>query len=171
MPAKSKIESDKILVKDIFSRMWFRVPEYQSPTWGQDEVSELLSDLTYAMTEKPESEYFLGSLVFQSKAADPKQGQQFQENDLLDGQQRMTTLCCSLQSSETSRRTSRQRRNVRSTFFRKPVSTAIYQNELGSSLPFARKFSNSLRIMLKTDKGTPTRNLSRHCSTRVRICR
>jgi hypothetical protein len=94
MPAKSKIESDKILVKDIFSRMWFRVPEYQRPyVWGQDEVSELLSDLTYAMTEKPESEYFLGSLVFQSKAADPKQGQQFQENDLLDGQQRMTTLC------------------------------------------------------------------------------
>jgi hypothetical protein len=94
MQTKSKIESDKILVKDIFSRMWFRVPEYQRPyVWGLDEVTELLGDLTYAMTEKAESEYFLGSLVFQSKARDPQRGQEFQENDLLDGQQRMTTLC------------------------------------------------------------------------------
>ncbi len=93
MSTRGEIKSEKILVKDVFSRMWFRIPEYQRPyVWGTDEVSELLDDLTFAMNEKPDFDYFLGSFVFQSKAAAPEKGQEFDENDLLDGQQRMTTL-------------------------------------------------------------------------------
>jgi len=93
MSTKGEIKSEKIWVKDIYSRMWFRIPEYQRPyVWGSDEVSELLGDLKYAMTEKPDFDYFLGSFVFQSKTATPEIGQEFNENDLLDGQQRMTTL-------------------------------------------------------------------------------
>jgi len=93
MPSRGEIKSEKILVKDIFSRMWFRVPEYQRPyVWGREEISDLLDDLTFAMTEKPDFEYFLGSFVFQSKPAAPDSGQEFDENDLLDGQQRMATL-------------------------------------------------------------------------------
>jgi uncharacterized protein with ParB-like and HNH nuclease domain len=93
MTTKHEIKSEKILVKDIFSTMWFRIPEYQRPyIWSKDEVSELLDDLTFAMVDKPEQEYFLGSFVFQSKKADAVNGQRFDENDLLDGQQRMTTL-------------------------------------------------------------------------------
>ncbi len=84
MPSRGEIKSEKILVKDIFSRMWFRVPEYQRPyVWGREEISDLLDDLTFAMTEKPDFEYFLGSLVFQSKPAAPDSGQEFDENDLL----------------------------------------------------------------------------------------
>ncbi len=93
MASKGEIKSEKILVKDIFSRMWFRVPEYQRPyLWGFEQVNDLLDDLTFAMLEKPEFEYFLGSFVFQSKTAAPTKGQAFDENDLLDGQQRMATL-------------------------------------------------------------------------------
>jgi hypothetical protein len=93
MPNEHEIKSKKILVKDIFSTMWFRIPEYQRPyIWGRDEISELLGDLTFALTEKPDQEYFLGSFVFQSKRADHSPDQEFDENDLLDGQQRITTL-------------------------------------------------------------------------------
>ncbi len=93
MLSRGEIKSEKILVKDIFSRMWFRIPEYQRPyVWGRDAISDLLDDLTFAMMENPEYEYFLGSFVFQSKPAAPDSGQEFDENDLLDGQQRMTTL-------------------------------------------------------------------------------
>ncbi|MDY0059889.1 MAG: DUF262 domain-containing HNH endonuclease family protein [Myxococcota bacterium] len=93
MKSKGEIKSEKILVKDIFSRMWFRIPEYQRPyVWGREEITELLEDLTFAASEKPDSEYFLGSFVFQAKAADTARGQEFDENDILDGQQRMTTL-------------------------------------------------------------------------------
>jgi uncharacterized protein with ParB-like and HNH nuclease domain len=93
MPVKNEIKSEKILVKDIFSTMWFRIPEYQRPyIWGKDEINDLLDDLTFAQSEKQDQEYFLGSFVFQAKRAGTAPGQQYDENDLLDGQQRMTTL-------------------------------------------------------------------------------
>jgi uncharacterized protein with ParB-like and HNH nuclease domain len=93
MRNEHEIKSEKILVKTIFSTMWFRIPEYQRPyIWSKDEVNELLDDLTFAQHEKCDQEYFLGSFVFQAKKADPAHGHNFDENDLLDGQQRMTTL-------------------------------------------------------------------------------
>jgi uncharacterized protein with ParB-like and HNH nuclease domain len=92
MPSNKEIKSDKILLKDVF-KMWFRIPEYQRPyVWGYDEIHDLLDDLTFAKNEKPNAEYFLGSFVFQSKEASSKDGLEFEENDLLDGQQRMTTM-------------------------------------------------------------------------------
>ena len=92
MPTKGEIESKKILIKDIF-KMWFRIPEYQRPyVWGYEEINDLLDDISFAQREKPDSEYFLGSFVFQAKPSDPSAGKKFPENDLLDGQQRMTTL-------------------------------------------------------------------------------
>jgi uncharacterized protein with ParB-like and HNH nuclease domain len=93
MPNENEIKSEKILVKDVFSTMWFRIPEYQRPyIWSRDQVNELMDDLIFASKDKPDSEYFLGSFVFQFKKANIKLGQEFDENDLLDGQQRMTTL-------------------------------------------------------------------------------
>ncbi|NLB10953.1 DUF262 domain-containing protein [bacterium] len=90
---KHKIKSEKILVKDIFSNLWFRVPEYQRPyVWGNDQIDDLLDDLTFALEEKPKQDYFLGSFVYQIKRADRNNRQDFDENDLLDGQQRITTL-------------------------------------------------------------------------------
>lgn len=93
MPNEHEIKSEKILVKEIFSKLWFRIPEYQRPyIWGRDEIDDLLDDLNFAHANKPDQEYFLGSFVYQSKKAGSMPGQEFDENDLLDGQQRMTTL-------------------------------------------------------------------------------
>lgn len=93
MPNEHEIKSEKILVKEIFANLWFRIPEYQRPyIWGRDEIDDLLDDLSFAHDEKPDQEYFLGSFVYQSKKAGSSPGQEFDENDLLDGQQRMTTL-------------------------------------------------------------------------------
>ncbi len=92
MLPQGKIKSEKIFVKDVF-KMWFCIPSYQRPyVWGDDEIHYLLDDLTFALNEKPNAEYFLGSFVIQFKPANPEQGQPFLENDLLDGQQRMATL-------------------------------------------------------------------------------
>ena len=93
MAKEHEIKSEKILVKDIFSKLWFRIPEYQRPyIWSADQIDDLLDDLIYAHDEKPDQEYFLGSFVYQTKKAGSVAGQEFDENDLLDGQQRMTTL-------------------------------------------------------------------------------
>lgn len=88
----SEIRSEKILLHKVFE-MWFRIPEYQRPyVWEDDEIHDLLDDLTYAAFNKPDNEYFLGSFVFQYKPADKTVGRTFAEYDLLDGQQRFTTL-------------------------------------------------------------------------------
>jgi uncharacterized protein with ParB-like and HNH nuclease domain len=89
--SNNHIESDKIFVKSAFD-WWYRVPEYQRPyVWGTDQVSDLLEDVAYALSTKPNAEYFLGSIVLQQRSIPDATGKEYQENDLLDGQQRLTT--------------------------------------------------------------------------------
>lgn len=86
-----KIESDKLLVKDVFSR-WFRIPDYQRPyVWDNDQVTELLEDVMQARNSNPDSQYFLGSMVLQKNSKE-EGTTKYEEYDLLDGQQRLTTL-------------------------------------------------------------------------------
>ncbi len=86
-----KIESDKLFVKDVFQK-WYRIPEYQRPyVWGSDQVTELLDDVYQARQSNPDAQYFLGSMVL--KKTDRQDGStKYEEYDLLDGQQRLTTL-------------------------------------------------------------------------------
>jgi len=82
----NEIKSDKISVNKIFSEMCFIVPEYQRPyVWGSDQINNLLEDIAVAMQQTPDSEYFLGSFVCHNN-------KEKKENNLLDGQQRITTL-------------------------------------------------------------------------------
>jgi len=86
-----KIESDKLLVKDVFSK-WFRIPEYQRPyVWDKDQVTELLDDVMQARISHPDSQYFLGSMVLKRNWKE-EETTKYEEFDLLDGQQRLTTL-------------------------------------------------------------------------------
>lgn len=87
---RNEIKTDKIYIKDIFEQ-WYRIPEYQRPyVWEKDEVLDLLDDISYAAVNTPNNDYFLGSFVYQHKKAGGDQ--EFIENDLLDGQQRITTI-------------------------------------------------------------------------------
>lgn len=88
-----QIDSDKILIKDVFSdEKWYRIPEYQRPyVWGDDQIHALLDDIAYAASNTPDSQYFLGSIVLHTKS-ETKNKISYTENDLLDGQQRLTTL-------------------------------------------------------------------------------
>jgi len=86
-----KIDSDKLLVKDVFLK-WYRIPEYQRPyVWDTDQVIELLDDVMQARNSNPESQYFLGSMVLRVTQKDDG-STKYEECDLLDGQQRLTTL-------------------------------------------------------------------------------
>lgn len=89
---KGQIDSDKVVVQDVFSRFWFRIPDYQRAyVWGKDEISELIDDVNFASQHNPDSQYFLGSMVLR-KATSSKDGLSFEEHEVLDGQQRLTTL-------------------------------------------------------------------------------
>ena len=81
----NEIDSDKLYIKDIFQK-WYRIPEYQRPyVWEEDQINDLLDDISFAIENDENSDYFLGSIVFQTNTNDIGV-------DLLDGQQRLTTL-------------------------------------------------------------------------------
>jgi len=85
----NQIESEKLLIKDIFKR-WYKIPNYQRPyVWEKDQISELLDDISYALQQNDKAEYFLGSTVFQTRKDEDGE---YVEDDVLDGQQRLTTI-------------------------------------------------------------------------------
>jgi len=88
-----QIASNKITIKDCFgSDMWYKIPDYQRPyVWGEDQITLLLDDVSYAALNTPETQYFLGSLVLHCQKEE-KDGASYMENSVLDGQQRLTTL-------------------------------------------------------------------------------
>ena len=91
--AGKQISSDKIVIKDVFGEdMWFNIPDYQRPyVWGDDQLSNLLDDISHAAINTPDSQYFLGSLVLHVEKQ-VRDNTEFLENIVLDGQQRLTTL-------------------------------------------------------------------------------
>ena len=88
-----QIATNKITIKEVFAEdMWYNIPDYQRPyVWGEDQISTLLDDISYAAINTPDSQYFLGSLVLHSDEKE-FEGTRYQENAVLDGQQRLTTL-------------------------------------------------------------------------------
>lgn len=82
---KGQIDSANIVIGQVFSRFWFRIPDYQRAyVWGKDEISELIEDVNYASEHNPEGQNFLGSMVLR-KAARTMDGVSFEEYELLDG--------------------------------------------------------------------------------------
>jgi hypothetical protein len=85
------IEASEKPILDIFcDKYLFRIPSYQRPyAWTTEQTSELLDDITTACGESGEvanaSPYFLGSIVLIKVPQKP-------EADVVDGQQRLTTL-------------------------------------------------------------------------------
>lgn len=64
----------------------FRIPSYQRPyAWTTEQAGELLSDIEAARARDPDAPYFLGSVVLIKAPQKP-------EADVVDGQQRLTTL-------------------------------------------------------------------------------
>lgn len=67
----------------------FNIPLYQRPySWRNEHIEELFSDLMMIIQSKNNSNHFVGLLVM--TPPDPKSPKNF---DLIDGQQRITSLC------------------------------------------------------------------------------
>ncbi len=86
-----KIDSDDLTVADLF-KSFYAVPDYQREyVWGTDQVEQLLTDIIDEIPGQAgdqDPEYFIGSIV----VCPGKNG----VLDLIDGQQRMTTLYVAL---------------------------------------------------------------------------
>ena len=80
----NEIKCEKNTLLKIFES-WYRVPDYQRPyVWGSEQVEALLNDTWEACQGKAESQFFLGSMVLRTISEG--------EFEILDGQQRLTTI-------------------------------------------------------------------------------
>ncbi|MED5801239.1 DUF262 domain-containing protein [Gordonia sp. Z-3] len=74
------------LLKVFSSDFDFRIPEYQRPySWRPEHALQLLDDLGEALEQSEDEPYFLGSVVLVKR---PESA----DSDVIDGQQRLTTL-------------------------------------------------------------------------------
>lgn len=86
------IDSDKIVISKVFN-LWFKIPNYQRPyVWEADQVQTLFEDTFDAFTTNCDAQYFLGSLVLKTNPKKEKDGVEYNEYEILDGQQRLTTV-------------------------------------------------------------------------------
>ena len=87
------IDADKIIIKDVFQK-WYLIPNYQRQyVWEADEVTDLLQDISDMYHERKDAQFFLGTYVFTNHMCPSVAGVvAYEQNDLLDGQQRLTTL-------------------------------------------------------------------------------
>lgn len=86
----TKIDCDKALIKKIFEG-WYSIPNYQRPyVWETEQVEELLDCIKNACTNN-EEQYFIGSIVY-IKTIRKTPEISYDEFELLDGQQRITTI-------------------------------------------------------------------------------
>lgn len=87
----TEIKCEKKVMKEIFE-LWYQIPEYQRPyVWETDQVKELLEDIQNAYHSNQDAQYFLGSMVLKINEKS-ENGVTYNEYELLDGQQRLSTI-------------------------------------------------------------------------------
>lgn len=87
----TEIKCEKKIIREIFD-MWYCIPDYQrSYVWDTDQVRDLLEDTLAAYQENKDAQYFLGSMVLKINEK-TDHGVTYTEYELLDGQQRLTTI-------------------------------------------------------------------------------
>ncbi len=88
------LRTGKKYIKDIFSpEQFFNIPEYQRPyVWGEDQIIALLEDISKAMENDRNKEYFLGCMIWNTRQDKTNPDIEYVYQDILDGQQRFITL-------------------------------------------------------------------------------
>lgn len=87
----TEIKCEKKVIREIFN-MWYCIPDYQRAyVWDTDQVRDLLDDTISAYRENKEAQYFLGSMVLRINEKS-ENNVSYTEYELLDGQQRITTV-------------------------------------------------------------------------------
>jgi uncharacterized protein with ParB-like and HNH nuclease domain len=84
----------KKYIKDIFSpEQFYNIPEYQRPyVWGEEQIVALLEDVSKAMENDSNKEYFLGCMIWNTRHDKTNKNVEYVYQDILDGQQRFITL-------------------------------------------------------------------------------
>jgi hypothetical protein len=93
----SGLQYDLLKLSDLFKAdRYYIVPKYQRGyAWTNDEIDALLRDLDESWRRYPEEEYLLGQYIVceaQDKSRNPQLAKDVEQLELIDGQQRFTTM-------------------------------------------------------------------------------
>lgn len=91
-----KIDSSLCTLEQLVNKQdaaWcFNVPIYQRLyVWGDNQIKTLLTDMANAF-DRRDTQFFLGGTLLVEKTAEKDRDQGVRRFDLIDGQQRFTTL-------------------------------------------------------------------------------
>lgn len=88
------LKTDRKYVMDIFSeKAFYNIPEYQRPyVWKEEQIEVFLNDISTAMKQDNEKEYFLGCMIWNTKKVVDESNNSYECQDILDGQQRFITM-------------------------------------------------------------------------------
>lgn len=86
MADEFKVEGFNLVKLFVEGDVFYQIPAYQRPyAWDEEQISELIDDLTESYHYNKDKQYFCGSLVLAKNKNDGR-------NDVIDGQQRLTTF-------------------------------------------------------------------------------
>lgn len=96
MESKSQIGYELISLDQIFGRgtRVFRIPDYQRGySWETQQRADLLKDIEYLIKSKYEYRHYTGTIVAsKSRAESSMDDEEYETFDIVDGQQRVTSL-------------------------------------------------------------------------------
>lgn len=150
-----QFKPDKYYIADLLSKdgQRFVIPEYQRPyRWGQDECETLWSDILSVFGDGREiEEYFLGSIV----AYQNEKG----ELEIIDGQQRITTLTLLFRAFYESLKTEKE---FAKGDYEKDFGKCVWDYERDKGLVFENHHLRS-RVVTDADAKILQKLLSQNC--------
>ena len=88
-----EIQPRHINLAELFSNRLFRIPPYQrSFSWESKQLDDLFEDIRKSFSPDSPSEHFMATVVALRKDKVPIGTNEYQRVDIVDGQQRITTL-------------------------------------------------------------------------------
>ena len=80
-------------VGQLLSGRLFRIPQYQRAySWGRKQREDLLRDIDKVYKAGPDASHFMATIVGLRKGKVPIAADEFVELDIVDGQQRLTSI-------------------------------------------------------------------------------
>ena len=96
-----EIQPRHINLAELFSNRLFRIPPYQrSFSWESKQLDDLFEDIRKSFSPDSPSEHFMATVVALRKDKVPIGTNEYQRVDIVDGQQRITTLVLLLKAVE-----------------------------------------------------------------------
>jgi uncharacterized protein with ParB-like and HNH nuclease domain len=116
-----EMKANELTVQKNFGSSVFHIPYYQRPySWGVEDCDVLWSDLIQHFGDDPEDTYFLGVVVLAKNNTDKYKVEDNTDDvfDVIDGQQRLTTLSLLLRALVIKDKTKQEGKAIRKCLYR-----------------------------------------------------